>query len=84
MSFNTLIYILRIFSDISTNIFSKTIVSFTILGKKFVHPLFTNLIMFLAESTGIITFNLLFKEEEKEIFKLPQNEGKKNKCILFI
>ena len=33
--------------------------------------------MFLAESTGIITFNLLFNEEEEEIFKLPENEGKK-------
>ena len=33
--------------------------------------------MFLAESTGIITFNFLFKEEEEEIYKLPENEGKK-------
>ena len=48
MSFNTLIYILRIFSDISTNIFSKRIISFTVLGKKFVYTLLTNLIMFLA------------------------------------
>ena len=73
----SLIYILRIFFRNFNKYFSKTIVNFTFLGKKFVHPLFTNLIIFLAKSTGIITFNLLFNEEEEEIFKLPENEGKK-------
>ena len=71
-----ILYFLVVFSGSSSTINNKIIFSTISLGKKFTHPLLNNLIMFLAESTGIITFNLFFKEEEKKIFELPENIGK--------
>ncbi len=71
-----ILYFLVVFSGSSSTITNKIIFSTISLGKKFTHPLLNNLIMFLAESTGIITFNLFFKEEEKKIFELPKNIGK--------
>ncbi len=71
-----LLYFFVVFSGSSSSIVKKITFSTLSIGKRFCHPLFHNLIMFLAESTGIITFLLLFKDEEKKILSLSENKNK--------